>query len=75
MRRLSLLDAPPVAYLLNLGAGREVGLGVEDVRGVLAAIAPIVGTARTISALGNITSALGIALDVVELDAMLSSEE
>ena len=33
-------------YLLNLGIAGEVGIEAEDVRGVLAAIAPIVGTAR-----------------------------
>jgi len=72
---LVAVDAPPASYLLNLGAGREVGLGLEEVRGVLAAIAPIVGTVRTVAALGNIARALGIALDVVELDAILNSEE
>ena len=71
---LVAVDAPPIAYLLNFGAGREVGLDAEDVRGVLAAIAPIVGTARTVSALGNIAGALGLALDVVELDAALNTE-
>jgi 4-carboxymuconolactone decarboxylase len=72
---LVALDAPPVAYLLNFGAGREVGLGLEDARGVLAAIAPIVGTARTVSALGNIARALGIALDIVDLDLALGDED
>jgi 4-carboxymuconolactone decarboxylase len=72
---LVAVDAPPVAYLLNLGAGREVGLGEDDVRGVLAAIAPIVGTVRTVSALRNITRALGLAIDIVEIDALLEDEE
>jgi hypothetical protein len=72
---LVAVDAPPIAYLLNFGAGREVGLGLEDARGVLAAIAPIVGTARTVSALGNIARALGLALDAIELDAMLGDED
>ena len=43
---LVAVDAPPVSYLMNLGAAGEVGLEPEDVRGVLIAVAPIVGTAR-----------------------------
>ena len=47
---LAAIDAPSVSYLLNLGAASEVGIDAEQVRGVLAAIAPIVGTARVASA-------------------------
>jgi hypothetical protein len=66
---LVAVDAPPASYLLNLAATTDVGLGTEDVRGLLAAIAPIVGTARTLSALGKIGRALGLALDIAELSA------
>ena len=65
---LVAVDAPPVSYLLNFGAGSDVGLTVEDATGVLAAIAPIVGTTRTVAALGNIARAFGLALDVLEFD-------
>ena len=34
-----------VSYLLNLEAASEVGIDPEEVRGVLATIAPMVGTA------------------------------
>ena len=51
---LAAVDAPPASYLLNLEAAGEVGLDAEQVRGVLAAIAPIVGTARVASATGKI---------------------
>jgi alkylhydroperoxidase/carboxymuconolactone decarboxylase family protein YurZ len=68
---LVAMDAPPASYLLNLGAAGEMGIGEDQVRGVLAAIAPIVGTARIASATGNIVRALGIALDVAELEAEL----
>ena len=44
---LVAVDAPPVSYMLNLDAAGEVGIDAEQVRGVLAAIAPIVGTARS----------------------------
>ena len=65
---LVAVDAPPVSYLLNLGAADEIGVGAEEIRGVLAAIAPIVGTPRVVAATGNIVRALGIALDLAELE-------
>ena len=55
---LVAVDAPPVSYLMNLGAAGEVGIDAEGVRGVLAAVAPIVGTARVASATGKIVEAL-----------------
>src|SRR5688572_23640246 len=61
---LAAVDAPPVSYLLNLGAASEVGVDAEQVRGVLAAIAPIVGTARIASATGKIANALEVAIEV-----------
>ena len=61
-------DAPPASYLLNLGAAGEIGIGEDEVRGVLAAIAPIVGTARIASAMGNIARALGFAIELAELE-------
>jgi alkylhydroperoxidase/carboxymuconolactone decarboxylase family protein YurZ len=65
---LAAVDAPPVSYLLNLGAASEVGVDAEQVRGVLAAIAPIVGTARVASATGKIAEALEVAIEVAELE-------
>ena len=65
---LAAVDAPPVSYLLNLGAASELGIDAEQVRGVLAAIAPIVGTARIASATGKIVDALEVALEVAEID-------
>ncbi len=70
---LAAVDAPPVSYLLNLAAASEVGIDPEEVRGVLTAIAPIVGTARVASATGKIVDALDIALDVA--DVVAQSEE
>ena len=58
---LVAVDAPPSSYLLNLGAATEVGVDGERVRDVLAAVAPIVGTARVASAVGNVVRALGLA--------------
>ncbi len=65
---LAAVDAPPVSYMLNLAVASELGIDAEQVRGVLAAIAPIVGTARVASATGNIARALAIAIDVAEID-------
>ena len=70
---LAAVDAPPVSYLLNLAAASDLGIDPEEVRGVLIAIAPIVGTARVASATGKIVDALDIALDVA--DVVAQSEE
>jgi alkylhydroperoxidase/carboxymuconolactone decarboxylase family protein YurZ len=66
---LVAVGAPPVSYALNLEAGSAIGLDVENLRGVLTAIAPIVGTARIAAATGNIVKALAaeIALDDLEV--------
>ncbi len=61
---LAAVDAPPASYLLNLGAAVDAGLTLEDARGVLIAVAPIIGTPRTVSATGSIARALGFALDI-----------
>lgn len=66
---LVAVDAPPASYLMNLGAATEVGIDVEKVRGVLAAVAPIVGTARVAAATGNIVRALAFEMEVAELEA------
>ena len=66
---LVAVDAPPASYLMNIGAAGEVGLEAEDIRGVLAAVAPIVGTPRIVAAAGNIGRALGLAIELAELEA------
>ena len=58
---LASTGAPPASYLLNLEAASEVGLTVEQVQGVLIAIAPVVGSARVASAGSSIAEALGLA--------------
>ena len=65
---LVAVDAPPASYLMNLGAAAELGIGEEQVRGVLAAVAPIVGTPKVVAATGNIVRALGVALEMAELE-------
>ena len=63
---LTAVDGPPVSYLLNLQAASEVGLDAGQVRGVLAAIAPIVGTPRVAAATGKIADALDVAIEIAE---------
>jgi len=65
---LVAVDAPPVSYDLNLRAASETEVDIDDVRGVLAAIAPIVGTAKVAAATGNIVRALAFELEIAELE-------
>ena len=65
---LIAVDASPASYVLNLGVAVNVGLDGETVRGVFAAVAPIVGTARVASAAVNVGRALGFAELVAELE-------
>jgi hypothetical protein len=66
---LVAVDAPPVSYALNLEAAGELEIDPERVQGVLAAVAPIVGTARIASATSKIVQALRLELEVAELEA------
>jgi alkylhydroperoxidase/carboxymuconolactone decarboxylase family protein YurZ len=66
---LVALDAPPVSYVLNLEAAADLGIDADRVSGVLAAIAPIVGTARVASATAKIVEALAIEIEIAELVA------
>ena len=66
---LVAVDAPPFSYLMNLGLAADTGVDVEQVRGVLTAVAPIVGTARVATATARIADALEIGLEVAELEA------
>ena len=65
---LVAVDAPSVSYLMNLGAASDLNIDPDQVRGVLAAVAPIVGTARVAAATGKIVEALALALEVAELE-------
>lgn len=65
---LVAVDAPPASYMLNLSVAGQVDVGAEEIQGVLTAVAPIVGSPRVAAAAGNIVRALGIALDIAELE-------
>ena len=64
---LVAVDAPPVSYMLNLEMAGDVSVDAEQIEGMLAAIAPIVGSARVASAGGKMVRALGIELSLAEL--------
>lgn len=63
---LAAVDAGPASYLLNIGPAAEAGITLEDAENVLVAVAPIIGTARVMSAAINIAEALELAIAVVE---------
>ena len=63
---LIAVDAPPASYLANAGAAADSGVTAEDVQAVMIAVAPVVGTARVVSAGGKVLRALGYAIRVAE---------
>jgi len=65
---LVAVDAPPVSYMLNLEMAGDVNVDAEQIEGMLAAIAPIVGSARVASAAGKMVRALGLEISLAELD-------
>ena len=66
---LIAMDAPPISYIANAPAVTESGLTVEDIQGVMIAVAPVVGTTRVMAAGGHILQALGMAIAVSEAEA------
>ena len=71
---LVAMDAPPASYLVNLAAAAELEITDRHVREVLIAVAPIVGTARVVSAAGKMARALGIAIAVADAEAQAEVE-
>ena len=65
---LIAVDAPPASYLANAGAAKDSGITADDLQGVMIAVAPVVGTARVVSAGGKILRALGFAIEVAEAE-------
>ncbi|HRO29799.1 carboxymuconolactone decarboxylase family protein [Citricoccus sp.] len=58
---LAAVDAPPASYLLNAGEALDAGITLEDVQGILVAVAPIIGTPRVVAAATHLFEALGFA--------------
>ena len=70
---LAAVDAPAASYLMHVGPAIDAGVSIEQVQGILVAIAPVIGSARTMSAAARITEALGIT--VIALEAALEEDE
>jgi alkylhydroperoxidase/carboxymuconolactone decarboxylase family protein YurZ len=71
---LAAVDAPAASYLMHVGTAMDAGVTLEQVQNILIAVAPIIGTPRTLNAALNITEALGVVVAVVE-EAELEAEE
>ncbi|MFD3842444.1 carboxymuconolactone decarboxylase family protein [Streptomyces sp. NPDC058642] len=65
---LAASDAPPISYAAHVDPAVRAGLRVGQVQDVLVAIAPIVGTARVMTAAGNIATAFGMAIAVADTE-------
>ena len=63
---LVAVDAPVASYLMNLGYVNDLEIDADQVYGVLAAVAPIVGTARIMSATVKIMQATGIKIEIAD---------
>jgi len=58
---LAALDASAESYLVNFAIADEVGVTADDVRGVLIALAPLIGSVRTAAAASHAMRAAGAA--------------
>ncbi|MFD9123380.1 carboxymuconolactone decarboxylase [Kitasatospora sp. NPDC059571] len=71
---LAASDAPAISYLAHVGPAIEANVTMEQLQDVLVAIAPIVGTARVMSAAGHLTEALGVAIAVADAELQAKLE-
>jgi alkylhydroperoxidase/carboxymuconolactone decarboxylase family protein YurZ len=65
---LIAVDAPPITWLANAPAVTEGGLTLEDIQGIMIAVAPVTGTPRVMAASGHILRALGLAIAVSDAE-------
>ena len=65
-------DAPPISYIATAPAVTESGMTLEDVQGIMIAVAPVVGAPRVMAAGGHILRAMDMAIAVA--DAELAAE-
>jgi hypothetical protein len=66
---LAAVDAPPGSYLMHLQPAVDADVTIEQVQNILVAVAPIIGTPRTVDAAANIMQALGIAVAALDAQA------
>ena len=67
---LIAMDAPPASYVANAEVAAESGVTSGDIEGVMIAVAPVVGTARVMSAAGKILRALDVAIAVADSEML-----
>ncbi len=65
---LIAVDAPPISWFATAAAVEESGLTLDDVQGIMIAVAPVVGGPRVMAAGGHILKALGFAIAVADAD-------
>ncbi|MFI9805730.1 carboxymuconolactone decarboxylase family protein [Streptomyces sp. NPDC052301] len=66
---LVAMDAPAISYLAHINPAVKADFTVEQLQDLLVAIAPVVGTARVMSASGHIAQAFGVALALADSEA------
>ena len=72
---LVAMDAAPVSYLVNVGTAMDAGVPLERLQGTLIAIAPVVGSARIVSAASKMARALGLVEEFEEEEEEEDEEE
>ena len=72
---LVAVDAPAASYVMNAGAAMDAGVTLEDVQGLLVAVAPIVGTTRVLSASVNLARGIGFAIALIEEELEAEEDE
>lgn len=66
---LVAMDAPAISYLAHVDPAIKASLTSEQLQDVLVAIAPVVGTARVMSAAGHLAEAFGVAIALADAEA------
>ncbi len=59
---LAATGANPASWLFNLDAAANSGVSTDDVQSVLVAVMPIIGTPRTVAAIGNAMRGVGMGI-------------
>ncbi|MFK4108709.1 carboxymuconolactone decarboxylase [Streptomyces sp. NPDC002176] len=66
---LVAMDAPAISYLAHVDPAIRADFTADQLQDLLVAIAPVVGTARVMSAAGHLAEAFDVAIALVETDA------
>ena len=72
---LVAVDASAASYALNALPAADSDIDLDDVEDILVAVAPIVGTARVVSATANIAEGLGFVVALAEAELEAEAED